>query len=182
MYKMSIIGGLLTVLLVFVTTGYAQDTETLASLEHSQAPVLLQLSEAHYLRDIEYYLLRPNCADTGSAFRVNYGLQENAAEPEYEKAEMPSVGYGCLGAYQGCVFGFFLGAFATAALSEKPKDWEEWGAGMDRILTVGIGSSIAGAVMGAMMGSRANTRTQKTCLTAGAILATVPVLLFLADM
>ncbi|MBM3234943.1 hypothetical protein FJZ31_01460 [Candidatus Poribacteria bacterium] len=135
-------------------------------------------AEMHYFRGIEYYIhkqyydatlefgkairLKPNYADAESAFKLAYAKLKG----DDSQVNIVSPGYGCLGAYQWCIFGFaiwFFGRLESGALDNIPEEAEE---------IIFIGGPILGAVIGGYLGLKADKAWKKGCLIGGAVIAT----------
>ena len=134
-------------------------------------------AEMHYFRGIEYYIhkqyydatlefgkairLKPNYADAESAFKLAYAKLKG----DDSQVNIASLGYGCLGAYQGCIFGsaiWFLD-LELDALDNIPEEAEA---------IIFIGGPILGAVIGGYLGLKADKAWKKGCLIGGAVIAT----------
>lgn len=81
-----------------------------------------------------------------------------------KKDKMFSLGYGCLGAYQGAVLGGTIGYFSTQI--QPPFDVS------DEPRNIAVGA-LTGALVGGILGSQARTYGQKVAVTIGASCTTV---------
>ena len=86
-------------------------------------------------------------------------VDEIILENDKQQESSASPGYGCLGAFQGCLFGFSLTA------SEGTSKW------------VPLAAMILGVSVGSYLGYTAEGKLEKGALIAGAVIA-VPVVFF----
>jgi len=119
-------------------------------------------AETHYFRGVEHYMhkqyhlatmefgkalnLKPNYTEAQMAFKM--------ASAKAGGGSSTSLGYGCLGAYQGAVLGCATGCLASDM----------------RVFVIG---SILGVAVGGYLGSKADTSRQKEYVIGCAIIATV---------
>ena len=118
-------------------------------------------AEMHYFRGVEHYMhkqyhlatlefgkalkLKPNYTEAQSAFKVAYAKAGGGSSA--------SLGYGCLGAYQGALLASAAGCLASDV----------------RVFVIG---SVLGIAIGGYLGSKAETSKQKEYVIGCAIIAT----------
>ncbi len=153
-------------------------------------------AEMHYFRGVEYYMrkqyhlatlefgkalkLNPHYAEAQSAFKVAYAkLKGNGSEENITSENNETLspdygcllgGYGCLGAYQGAIFGGVIGVHVGVRVCEAQNN-----CGWEIISFAGKGlivGALTGAVMGGFLGSRADTPEAKGCIIVGSAGAT----------
>jgi hypothetical protein len=109
-------------------------------------------AEVHYFRGIEFGKapkLKPNYVETQSAFKVGYTKKLKGDDDFQENTA--SVGYGCLGAYQGCMFGSTIALFVILWDSQKPHSRQIF----KNPEATWIGGAILSAAAGGYLGSKA---------------------------
>jgi len=77
-----------------------------------------------------------------------------------------SLGYGCLGAYQGCILGFSASFFTMFfAFAEDLRN--------ENLMTgIVVGGTVLGTALGGVLGPKADKTWEKGCLIGGAVIAT----------
>jgi hypothetical protein len=138
-------------------------------------------AETHYFGGTEYYMhqqdyaaspqlskalkLKPDYAGVENAFAIAYAkLEKGNSEEMRMKKRAFSLGYGCLGAYQGAIVGGTIGYFIT--LIRPPFEVHD----EPRNIVIG---ALAGTAMGGFLGSQARTRGQKLAVIIGGCSVTV---------